>query len=472
MKKHTALTFSVLALYCFAFQAAAQSTSPASCAPPLASKIDSADTLQITIDFAWSGASTRFAAIAHKNKIYVGYYDPDRWLTVAQVDPKTGRSCKVRLNSRFAGWDAHNYVLLSFDHAGVLHVAANMHATQLVYGRADAPNSLDGLRLRSMVGRQEQRVTYPNFVKIENRFLFLYRDGVSGDGVWFANSFEGGVWRRVGSGPIFDNVWKGKPISAYPTSPEIGPDGIAHFAIVWRRNPDVISNVAISYVATRDFKTFMDARGQLAPAPVGPESGDIIDAPGVGGGLLNARISLDRAGQPAIVYHRYGLDGRNEVVVAKFGAGGWSKSPIAIANKRTVYEGRGTLPEAPVFSPVISKGGKTFIQVKFTGEPWRLLMLDPATLAPSARETSPPAGMPPAYVPALPGLRAPNLLSVTAACDETPQAAASAILSYIAQAPNRDRVPDCQADANACTPPPSPLILKIANRGEDLCSRR
>lgn len=417
----------------------------------------------VAVDDAWSGASARFDTVARNDIYYVSYYDKDRWLSVAQIDPKTGRVCKIRLENRFAGWDAHNYVKLAFDQRGVLHVAGNMHSTPLIYGHADAPDSLQGLRLRTMTGQQEQHVTYPTFLSTPDRLVFIYRDGVSGDGSWLADEYRGGSWSRIGNKPVFVDSWKEQPISAYPTSPELGPDGIVRFAIVWRKNPDVDSNVAISFVSTRDFITFQDAHGHQFRAPIGPDTSDMIDEPGIGGGLLNnPRMSLDPVGQPVVVYHRYAQDGRNEIIAARPKGASWLKSVISTSKVGLIYKGRGSMPDFPIFSDVKFAAGKAFIVVKFPGEPRQSLTLDPATLQPNGTGTPPAAiNISPAPVPVPKGLRAPNQIGVLSMCGNDAEQPASAVLSYVAQSPNGDRAPDCNANAEICNPLPTQLLLKI-----------
>ena len=136
----------------------------------------------IKIDTAWSGTRVGFAAAAKGDKVYVGYYDAERYLTVAEIDRAADRLCRTRLPSRYGGWDSHNTIVLAFDSQGRLHVAGNMHASPLVYGRAERPSSLDGLKLSPMIGRDEAHATYPYFfLDPEGRLLFLYRSGVAAE---------------------------------------------------------------------------------------------------------------------------------------------------------------------------------------------------------------------------------------------------------------------------------------------------
>lgn len=425
-----------------------------------------------TIDQAWSGAAVRFDAVVHNNKVYLAYYDPGRWLTVAQVDPATSQVCKARLANRFAGWDAHNSIQLAFDSDGILHVAGNMHATPLVYARAAKPDSLEGLSLRTMVGKQEDHASYPMLMRIQGRMAFMYRDGRSGNGDWLINGFRGGAWHRIGDLPLLASSWRGKPISAYPTAPVVGDDGAVHFAIVWRLTADVETNIALNYVTTRDFQTFRGISGDTSGGSITPATGDTIDAPGANAGLLNgARLSLDASGRPIIVYHRYGPEGINQIFVAHPTGKTWEKTVIATAKHRTTYVGRGSLPDLPAYSGASPYQGKLFLRIKFTGEPWQYIVLDATTFEPVTAAKGPPGGLSPAHVSPPPGLRSPIQMAISGNCDAHPNDPAPAVLSYVVQAPNGDQRPDCAKSPEACSPAPTALVLKML-QGTTMCRSR
>src|SRR4051812_34083751 len=77
---------------------------------------------KIDIDRVWAGVRVPFAAVQHDDTIFVGYYDSERYLTVAQIDIRNRSVTRMRLPVRFAGWDGHNSVALAFDVAGTMHV--------------------------------------------------------------------------------------------------------------------------------------------------------------------------------------------------------------------------------------------------------------------------------------------------------------------------------------------------------------
>lgn len=82
------------------------------------------------------------------------------------------------------GWDSHNYVTLAVDSAGQIHVSGNMHCVPIVYFRTERPGDITRFRqFPAMVGRNEQRCTYPRFLHgPKGELIFTYRDGRSGSG--------------------------------------------------------------------------------------------------------------------------------------------------------------------------------------------------------------------------------------------------------------------------------------------------
>ncbi len=136
----------------------------------------------------WSGARTGIgSARTDDGRIIVAYYDAERFVTVASLDPRSGEVCRVRLNSQFSGWDSHNTLQVVVPADGTLHVAGNFHAEPLFYANGVAKD-LSTLKPAKMIGREENRATYPRFLRgPSGELLFLYRNGGSGDGKWFAN---------------------------------------------------------------------------------------------------------------------------------------------------------------------------------------------------------------------------------------------------------------------------------------------
>ncbi len=296
----------------------------------------------IVIGKAWSGARVTFDGVVRKGKVYIGYYDEQRYLTVAEIDKAAGKVCRTRLASQFGGWDDHNAIALAFDQDGHLHVSGNMHATSLVYGRTTKNAELDSLAFQPMVGRDEARVTYPTFLHdASGRLLFLYRSGGSGDGAWFANRFDGGKWERLSNEPLFTNRYRNEKVSAYPSPIVRDAKGVLHVAVVWRANPNAASNFAVSYAMSRDLLTWTDRSGQPISLPLSPGNMETVEATGQNACLLNsAKIFFDASGNPIVGYTRYDGD-TNVVILARPGQTSWSKTIVARSENLIRIEGVG-----------------------------------------------------------------------------------------------------------------------------------
>jgi len=99
--------------------------------------------------------------------------------------------------------DAHNAICIAVDGRGFLHVAWNHHTSPLQYCRGLKAGALELSEPMPMTGEHESRVTYPEFLSLPGGdLLFLYRDGVSGDGRLMMNRFAVATrkWTRVQDG--------------------------------------------------------------------------------------------------------------------------------------------------------------------------------------------------------------------------------------------------------------------------------
>src|SRR5206468_322385 len=106
------------------------------------------------------------------------------------------------------GWDSHNSLTMAVDDDGYLHLSGNMHCVPLIYFRTAQPYDIGTFeRVSSMVGRDEQRCTYPVFLRGPgNALLFTYRTGSSGNGNQIYNVYDHAArtWRRLLDEPLTD----------------------------------------------------------------------------------------------------------------------------------------------------------------------------------------------------------------------------------------------------------------------------
>jgi hypothetical protein len=170
------------------------------CAPPAAAqKIEA-------VDQVWAGHEVPFALVVTEERIYVGYYDAARQLSVASRPRGSSWWTYTRLPS-WVGWDSHNRIAMAVDAAGQLHVTANMHNDPLVYFRTSVAGDVRTLaRVPTMVeAAAERSMTYPMFLEdAAGRLIFKYRDGGSGRGREIYNVQDGAGWKRLTDAPLVD----------------------------------------------------------------------------------------------------------------------------------------------------------------------------------------------------------------------------------------------------------------------------
>ncbi len=420
----------------------------------------------LPIGRVWSGVQVAFGSALSKDGVLVAaFYDADRYLTLATYDPGSGRICRKRLPSRFAGWDAHNALVVAIDDEDRLHVAGNMHASPLVYATGPL-DDLDAVALRPMLGRNEASATYPQFLRDgAGNLLFLYRDGMSGNGLWMLNAWRDGQWRRVGQ--LFAGRDDDGPVSAYPTKFVADDDGRFHVAVVWRRTPDVATNFALTYASTRDFQHW-DVGGRTVNGPLSPKTMEMIDAPGVGQGLVNnAQLTLSPSGRPVVLFTKYVEGGKSGVVAAARDDGRWRTRTIVTGTEALKVSGGGSMPGLPIFRFAETRRDGSIHVSAVIGKQQSELLLDPTRLVAAPWRSDPnPGPVKRARVPnpAALGLTPPagmEKVGVQSAMVRRNgvDGAVAGELRWIAQGVNQDQPRACKPSAPvACKPPASPLI--------------
>lgn len=298
----------------------------------------------IVVDRAWNGAPVDFAGVFRAGFIYISYYDADRRLVAAKYDPKGRPIEKAGLDEFFGGWDAHNGIELELDRQGYVHLAANMHASPLVYFRSTVPYSVASLRrVAAMVGSDEAKVTYPRFIRRGDELLFTYRDGASGHGRWLLDRLLETGWTRAGV--LFADRDSAGPASSYPT--RVADDGAGSYTVayVWRRGPDAALNHNLCFARTQDFATWYSLGAAPMRAPLGPNCRDPVAAPGPNRGLGNTPILLsDGRGTPIVLYSMLDEHGYNQVYLAVGENARWRSMALTHWTVHYDYRGKGSLP--------------------------------------------------------------------------------------------------------------------------------
>lgn len=309
----------------------------------------------------------RPAVVLDGSTQYVACYDADRWLTVTARPGWGWTWTRVRLPSRL-GWDSHNYPSIAVDRAGHVHVAGNMHATELVYFRTRSPGDLRTLeRVPVMVSEpRERRVTYPEFVRGPGGELsFWFRDGTSGRGAqWvYAYDEEGGTWRAPLDGPLIDGDGRS---SAYLEGNRARVDADGYWVTwVWRDSPEAESTHSVCHAHSPDLQEWRNAAGEPLTLPIGPEAPVVGADVRPGCGLINNNVGSVRVhGRPLLVHHARDEDGRMQIRCARYTDTGWVTEALTDWDLTWDFSGRGSLVfEIEVGTPSI-EGSRVVVPVR------------------------------------------------------------------------------------------------------------
>ncbi len=338
------------------------------------------------IDQVWAGHKAGFALAVSATRIYVGYYDANRQLTIAQRD-RSGTYWTYAKLDTWLGWDSHNYITLAVDPAGYLHVMANMHAEPLIYFRSTAPGDARTLRREvHMVGPQDEAsVTYPIFLHdASGRLIVKYRSGRSGSGDEIYNVLDAtsGRWSRLLSTPLVSGEGKR---NAYFVGPVLGPDRWFHIVWVWRDSPDAATNHDLSYARSKDLIHWERSDGRPLSLPITLGKAEIVDPVPVHGGMINNNtvLGFDTQGRPTITYHKFDAAGDTQVYLARREASGWRTAPISKwKGFRWDFGGPGSLAgKLSVGGARVEAPGRLMAPVVREGQALELVF-DEATLAP------------------------------------------------------------------------------------------
>jgi hypothetical protein len=293
--------------------------------PPASASTAQARLEGIDVAPVWAGHPVGFSIRTAGGFQYVGFYDPERRMTIGQrrLDSTDWRFRTLPSRVR---WDSHNGIVLEIDRHGHIHVSGNMHGNRLVYFRSNDPHDISGFERLKMIGSREKEVTYPQFLSGHDETLyFLYRDGRSGAGARILNRYdeETRSWSRLLSQPLFDGDGQ---MSAYLHGPSGGPDGYFHLVWMWRDTPVGSTNHDLSYARTRDFVRWENIEGEALSLPLRPQTpGVVVDAVRVGEGLAGVAFGLgwDVNDRPVVNYCKYGPDGYSQMFNARWESGGW-----------------------------------------------------------------------------------------------------------------------------------------------------
>ena len=339
---------------------------------------------RLAIADVWSGHPVNFALVTHGDRQFAAFYDSERRMTIAGRTLGSKEWKLVRLPTTL-GWDSHNHIAMAADSEGNLHVSGNMHNVALIYFRTKTPLDIDSFeRVPSMVGTNEQSVTYPEFFDgPQGELIFCYRDGGSGNGNHIFDVYDPTQksWKRLLETPLTDGEGSR---NAYPVGPIQGPDGEFHLVWVWRDTPDATTNHDLSYARSKNLVDWQSAAGAALQLPITLGGSDIVDPVPINRGMINnnTKVGFDSQKRPVVVYHKYDAAGSTQLFNARFEDGKWVAHQTSEWDYRWDFGGQGTLVfEIEVEGVVAQPDGaltQRFYHARYGG--WGAFRLDEATL--------------------------------------------------------------------------------------------
>ena len=405
------------------------------------------------LDDVWAGTSAQFDVYTAEEDQFVAFYAADRSITVGQRRLGEDQWTYITLpEDRKVKWDAHNDLVLAVDEAGHVHLSGNMHVHPLKYYRTSKPVDVTTFeRIETMVGSDEDRVTYPQFIDgPDGELVYKYRDGSSGAGNWIYNVYDTTTqsWERLLDEPL---TYGGDAMNAYPHGPMLGPDGRYHLCWVWRDHPGAQTNHDISYARSPDLRTWETAAGTPLSLPITINSGDLIDPVPPYGGMINGntKIGFDYEDRIIISYHKFDADGNTQVYNARFEQNRWHRYRTSDWQYRWAFGGGGSIPFEITIGPVERHDGslvQTYDHIKYGAGKW---VLDEKTLQPTAWYT--PWNEYPPDITTVDSDR-PDMQVNIATDSGQPSDDRHYILRWEALRPNRDR-------PRRETPPPTKLTI-------------
>ncbi|GAB3010835.1 BNR repeat-containing protein [Niabella terrae] len=302
---------------------------------------------------------------------FTAYYDSTGAVVLAKR-LLTDRDWKV-LKTRFKGQvsDAHRSISLAVDGDGYLHVSWDHHDSKLNYARSLRPLSLEMGAPESMTGKNEQRVTYPEFYNLpDGGLLFLYRDGASGNGSLIINRYDKRVrtWSQ-----IQQNLIDGEGQRNAYWQAVVDRKGRIHISWVWRESPDVASNHDLCYARSRDGgRTWEKSTGARYRLPITAANAEYACRISQGAELINqTSMTTTEAGLPLIAtYWRQQGDSVPQYHLV-FNAGrGWQSQTLGFRKTAFSLSGGGT-KRIPISRPQVitwQHRGKTAAGLIFRDE--------------------------------------------------------------------------------------------------------
>ena len=348
---------------------------------------------KVPVQKVWAATPVAFALETVGDQQFICFYDAERVMTAGQRKLGSKDWTFQKLPSTL-GWDSHNYVAMTVDDGGTIHISGNMHVAPLVYFRSTKPYDVTSLvPVNRMTGEKEDHVTYPQFMRgAKGELIFTYRDGSSGNGNQIYNIYDLKTrsWSRLLNCPLTDGQGK---MNAYLQGPVLGPDGWFHMTWVWRDTIYCETCHDLSYARSKDLVHWETMDGMPIQLPIRLSTpGVIVDPIPVHGGILNGngKIGFDSQNRVILSYHKFDENGKTQLYNARWENGAWKIVQTSDWDYRWYFSGGGSITYDVRITAVKRVDGKLTQSFSHKKEGSKTWVLDEETLKPVGEITLPP----------------------------------------------------------------------------------
>jgi hypothetical protein len=294
------------------------------------------------------------SVVSHGKYQFIAYYDANGYLTLGRRNLSDNHFEIQRTQYKGKCSDGHNIISMGIDGKGYLHLSFNHHNVPLQYCKSKAPYSLELDTLQNMVGRDELRVTYPEFYTMPNGdLLFAYRLGKSGQGNLVLNRYDvkHSTWNRL-QDVLIDG--EGERNAYWQIC--VDNRGTIHVSWVWRETSAVETNHDLCYARSVDGGvTWQKSTGERYTLPINQDNAEYAYRIPQNSELINqTSMSVDVKGNPYIAtYWRDAGDSIPQYRVVYKSDGEWNMQCVSRRKTPFSLSGRGT-KMIPIARPQIA----------------------------------------------------------------------------------------------------------------------
>ncbi|MFC3335200.1 BNR repeat-containing protein [Flavobacterium palustre] len=308
------------------------------------------------VGLGWSNNSVntvifRNSALTTFKKVqYTAYYNPEGKMVLAKRNLNSKKWDVVVTPYSGNVRDAHNDISIAIDVEGYLHVSWDHHDTRLRYAKSKVPFSLELGEELSMTGKDEAKVTYPEFHNLpDGKLLFCYRSGASGRGNMIIKSYDVTTKKWTS---LQNNLIDGENQRSAYWQICVGKKGI-YLSWVWRESWDVSTNNDICYAFSADGgKSWQKSTGEKYHVPITKTTAEIAWNVPQNNSLINqTSMTVDEAGNPYIATY-WATNGVPQYKVVYWSDKKWNLIDTNFHSKPFTLGGGGT-KRIPISRPKI-----------------------------------------------------------------------------------------------------------------------